>query len=70
MVTRHDSGLDALCAPAHPGDADRIPAAVVAEVLRVAKRIYDVVGIGTPPSLVSASIISHTSIVLFSITMR
>ena len=50
VVTRHDSGLDVLCAPAHPGDADRIPAAVVAEVLRVAKRTYDVVVIDTPPA--------------------
>ncbi|WP_137122230.1 AAA family ATPase [Segeticoccus rhizosphaerae] len=50
VVTHHDSGLDALCAPAHPGDADRIPAAVVAEVLRVAKKVYDVVVIDTPPA--------------------
>lgn len=50
VVTRHDSGLDALCAPAHPGDADRIPGSLVAEVLRVAKRVYDVVIIDTPPA--------------------
>ncbi len=50
VVTSHDSGLDVLCAPSHPGDADRIPAAVVGEVLRVARRTYDVVVIDTPPS--------------------
>ena len=30
VVTRHESGLDVLCAPAQPGDADRIPGATVA----------------------------------------
>jgi pilus assembly protein CpaE len=49
-ITAHDSGLDVLCAPSHPGDADRIPASFVAEVLRVAKRTYDVVVIDTPPA--------------------
>ena len=50
VVTRHDSGLDTLCAPAHPGDADRIPGSLVTEVLHVAKRVYDVVIIDTPPA--------------------
>lgn len=50
VVTRHESGLDALCAPIHPGDADRIPVATVSEVLRVAKRAYDVIVVDTPPA--------------------
>lgn len=50
VVATHESGLDALCAPAHPGDAERIPAASVTELLRVARRIYDFVIIDTPPA--------------------
>ena len=50
VVTRHDSGLDTLCAPSQPGDADRISGAVVGEMLRVARRSYDYVIIDTPPA--------------------
>jgi len=50
VVTRHQTGLDVLCAPAHPGDADRISAALVTETLRAARRSYDVVIIDTPPA--------------------
>lgn len=51
VVTSHPaSGLDALCAPAEPGDADRISGNTVAEVLRVAKRYYDYVIVDTPPA--------------------
>mgnify|MGYP001315931593 CR=1 FL=1 len=49
-TTVHSSGLHALCAPAEPGEADRIPAGVVTEVLRVAKRNYDFVVVDTPPA--------------------
>ena len=38
VVTRHeDSGLDLIAAPSDPGVADRVPAAVVEELLRVAR---------------------------------
>jgi len=51
LVTRHEgSGLDVICAPNEPGDADRIPVAVVTELLRVARRHYDYVVVDTPPS--------------------
>ncbi|MGN6634871.1 MAG: AAA family ATPase [Oryzihumus sp.] len=50
VVTRHESGLDALCAPSEPGDVDRISGATVSEVIRVARRMYDVVLIDTPPA--------------------
>jgi pilus assembly protein CpaE len=50
VVTRHESGLDALCAPSHPGEADRIPGSTVSEMLRVARRSYDYVIIDTPPA--------------------
>ncbi len=49
-TTVHSSGLHALCAPAEPGEADRIPASTVAELLRVAKRHYDFVVVDTPPA--------------------
>lgn len=50
VVTRHESGLDAACAPAEPSDADRIPGALISELLRVAKRSYDFVVVDTPPA--------------------
>jgi pilus assembly protein CpaE len=50
VVTRHQSGLDVLAAPKHPSDADAIKPALVNEVLRVAKRLYDVVVVDTPPA--------------------
>jgi pilus assembly protein CpaE len=50
VVTRHDSGLDAACAPAEPSDADRIPGQVIGELLKVAKRCYDFVVVDTPPA--------------------
>ncbi len=49
-VTHHGSGLHALCAPAEPGEADRIPAAAITELLKVARREYDFVIIDTPPA--------------------
>jgi pilus assembly protein CpaE len=51
LVTRHDpSGLDVLCAPQDPGDADRLPPTLVAEILRVARTSYDYIIVDTPPS--------------------
>ena len=51
VVTIHSSGLEAVCAPAEPGEAERIPPATVAELLRVARYVYDFVVIDTPPAL-------------------
>lgn len=51
LVTRHeDSGLDVVCAPNDPGDADRIPVHVVTELLKVARQHYEYVIVDTPPS--------------------
>lgn len=50
VVTRHESGLDAACAPAEPSDADRIPGTLIGELLRVAKRNYDFIIVDTPPA--------------------
>jgi pilus assembly protein CpaE len=49
-VTRHASGLDTLCAPDTPADADRIPAATTAKLLLVARGMYDFVIVDTPPA--------------------
>lgn len=52
LVTVHqESGLHVIPAPADPGDADRIPSAVVEELLRVARAKYDYVIVDTPPNL-------------------
>lgn len=51
LVTKHDStGLEVLCAPIDPGDADRIPSSVVQELIRVARMSYEFIIIDTPPS--------------------
>jgi pilus assembly protein CpaE len=50
-VVHEDSGLDIIAAPSDPGDADRIPGAVVEELIRVARTHYDYVFIDTPPNL-------------------
>jgi pilus assembly protein CpaE len=50
VVTKHESGLDTVCAPNHPREADGIPGATVGELLRVARRMYDYVIIDTPPA--------------------
>jgi pilus assembly protein CpaE len=50
LVTPHSKGLDAICAPLEPGEAERIPAATVVELLRVLRRMYDYIVIDTPPA--------------------
>jgi pilus assembly protein CpaE len=50
VVTKHDSGLDAVCAPSEPREADGIPGATVGEMLRVARRQYDYIVVDTPPA--------------------
>ena len=50
VVTSHDSGLDALCAPASPADAETIPGPLVTELVHTARRMYDFVVIDTPPA--------------------
>ena len=50
VVTKHESGLDTVCAPNQPGEADRISGPLVTEMLRVARRCYEYVIIDTPPA--------------------
>jgi pilus assembly protein CpaE len=50
VVTKHESGLDTVCAPSQPSEVDRISGATVGEMLRVARRSYDYIIIDTPPA--------------------
>ena len=51
LVTMHEeSGLEVICAPNDPGDADRIPVHVATELIKVARQHYDYVIVDTPPS--------------------
>ncbi len=51
LVTHHEpSGLDVVCAPADPGHADRVPATVATEILKVAATSYEYIIVDTPPS--------------------
>jgi pilus assembly protein CpaE len=50
VVVSHDSGVEVLCAPSSPADADHIPAATVTELLHVAKGLYDYIVVDTPPA--------------------
>lgn len=50
IATLHEpTGLDVLCAPADPADADRIPVDAVQSLLRAATEVYDYVIVDTPP---------------------
>ncbi len=52
VITVHQqSGLDVLCAPTNPSGVERIPAASVTEVLRVARQLYEFIVIDTPPAI-------------------
>lgn len=50
LVTSHSSGLDTLLAPLEPGEAERIDVAVVTQLLRVLRAMYDIVVVDTPPA--------------------
>jgi pilus assembly protein CpaE len=50
VITTHSSGLDTVLAPVEPGEADRIDVAVVGQLLRVLRGMYDVVVVDTPPA--------------------
>jgi pilus assembly protein CpaE len=50
LITPHSHNLDTLLAPLSPGAAETISGTTVAEVIRVAKTMYDVVIADTPPA--------------------
>jgi len=48
LVTTYSPGLDCLLAPVEPGDAERIPASLIAEIIAALGGMYDYVVIDTP----------------------
>ena len=48
---RYRPGLDTLLAPAEPGEAEQIPPALVAELLRLLRGMFDFVVVDTPPAV-------------------
>jgi pilus assembly protein CpaE len=48
LVTNYIPGLDCILAPVEPGDAERIPAALIAEIIAALGGMYDHVVIDTP----------------------
>lgn len=50
VVTHEGTGLDVIAPSSDPGDAERIPADVILELLRTARTLYDYVVIDTPPA--------------------
>jgi pilus assembly protein CpaE len=50
LLTPHSPGLDAIVAPVEPGTAESISGAVVGELLRVLKTMFDHVVVDSPPA--------------------
>ncbi|MDP9394906.1 MAG: AAA family ATPase [Actinomycetota bacterium] len=50
LLTPHSPGVQAVLAPLEPGEAERIPAATVAELLRTLRGMFDYVVVDTPPA--------------------
>ena len=48
LLTRYRPGLDMLLAPVTPGDAEKIPPALVGELLAVLRGMFDYVVVDTP----------------------
>ncbi|GGB43456.1 hypothetical protein GCM10011492_38060 [Flexivirga endophytica] len=51
VQTHEATGLDVLVAPHDPADADRVPADLVSELIRLARSTYDYVVLDMPPSM-------------------
>lgn len=51
IETHEATGLDVLVAPHDPSDADRIPAELVTELIRLARASYDYIVLDMPPSM-------------------
>ena len=50
IVTRHSSGVEAVLAPVEPGTAENVSSEVVGDLVQLARTLYDVVVVDTPPS--------------------
>lgn len=52
VVESHEpTGMDVLVAPHDPADADRVPADLVSELIRIARTQYDYIVLDMPPSM-------------------
>jgi len=51
LLTGYRPGLDMLLAPVAPGDAEKLPPALVGELLSVLRGMFDYVVVDTPPQL-------------------
>ena len=49
LLTRYRPGLDMLLAPVTPGDAEKVPPALVGELLAVLRGMFDFIVVDTPP---------------------
>ena len=49
LLTRFRPGLECVLAPVEPGDAERVPPAVVGKLLEVLRGMFDYVVVDTPP---------------------
>lgn len=50
LVTRHGSGVEAVLAPVQPGTADAVSSDAISELISVARTMYDVIVVDTPPA--------------------
>lgn len=50
LITPHSPGLDTVLAPLEPGDAEKVPARAVTELLTQLRRMYDYVVVDSPPA--------------------
>jgi len=50
LLTAHSPGLWAVLSPVHPGDAEKIAAPMIAELIRTLKQMFEYVVIDTPPA--------------------
>jgi pilus assembly protein CpaE len=68
MLTPYAPGLDTLLAPAGPAEAERVTQGLVADVLRVAKGMFDFLVVDTPPQftdhVLTALDASHVHVLL------
>jgi pilus assembly protein CpaE len=68
MLTPYAPGLDALLAPAGPAEAERVTQGLVADVLRLARGMFDFLVIDTPPQftdhVLTALDASHVHVLL------
>jgi pilus assembly protein CpaE len=68
LITPYGPGLDTLLAPAGPAEAERVTQGLVADILRIARGMFDFLVIDTPPAftdhVMTALDASHVHVLL------